>query len=210
VSLNSSDDIKKQLETILAGEEYQAYNKQHENFLMQWVEKIINWLIEFLRELLPGAGVSENTYRWISYALILLFFLLLLILLGVFLRRYIRGKKGETTPLGTHKEFSMRAKDHIKTAEKYAGNGDYRQGIRYLFLALLLHLNEKEWLKARPWKTNGEYYDELLEVSPPFAERFHVLSGIFDESFYGGRSTNREDYNHFYQQVKEWMGGEQE
>ena len=209
MSLNHSDEIKKQLETILAGEEYQAYYKQHENFLMQWLEKIVRWLIEFISELFPGTGVSENTFRWISYALILLFFIVLFILLVVFIRRFVRRKEVKTTPFGTHKEFSMSAKEHVKTAEKYAGKGDYRQGIRYLFLALLLYLNEKEWLKARPWKTNGEYYDELMEVSPPFAEGFHVLSGIFDESFYGGRSTNRENYNHFYQQVKEWIGGEQ-
>ena len=206
---NHSNEVKKQIESILSGKEYQAYNNQHENFLLQWLEKIVTWLVDFLRNLLPGTGVSENTFRWISYALILLFFIVLFILLVVFIRRFLRRKEVKTTPFGTHKEFSMSAKEHVKTAEKYAGNGDYRQGIRYLFLALLLYLNEKEWLKARPWKTNGEYYDELMEVSPPFAERFHVLSGIFDESFYGGRPTNRENYNHFYQQVKEWMGGEQ-
>lgn len=206
---NHSEEIKNQLETILSGEEYQAYYKQQENFLLQWLEKAVRWLIEFFMQLFPTAGVSENTFRWISYALILLFFIVLFILLVFFIRRFVRRKRGTTTLLGSHKEFSMGAKDHMKTAEKYARNGDYHQGIRYLFLAMLLYLNEKEWLKARPWKTNGEYYDELIEVSPPFAERFHVLANKFDDSFYGGLSTTWEDYDHFYQLVKDWMGGEQ-
>ncbi|HBI05243.1 MAG TPA: hypothetical protein DDY49_14585, partial [Paenibacillaceae bacterium] len=123
---NHSNEVKKQIESILSGKEYQTYNKQHENFLLQWLEKIVTWLVDFLRNLLPGTGVSENTFRWISYALILLFFIVLFILLVVFIRRFLRKKEVKTTPFGTHKEFSMCAKEHVKTAEKYAGNGDYR------------------------------------------------------------------------------------
>jgi len=207
VNVNHADDVKKQFEKILSGEEYQVYSQQQENFLLQFVEKIVNWLAEFLGKLIPWSGLSENSFRSIAYVMIALFFLIALLFLFLFINRYVKRKKRGVSPFGTQKEFSSNRLAHMKTAEKYAGKGDYRQGIRYLFLALLLYLDDKDWLKARPWKTNGEYVDELMDVSSTIAKRFSHLAGIFDESFYGGRETTREDYQHFYQLVNEWMGG---
>ena len=83
---------------------------------------------------------------------------------------------------------------------------DYTLSTRHLFLALLLYFHEKEWLEARIWKTNWEYYDELKKVNQEWAEQFYHLAYFFDEVTYGERNVQKEEYIQFHNEAMKWLG----
>ena len=66
-----------------------------------------------------------------------------------------------------------------------------------MFLALLLYFHEKEWLEARIWKTNWEYYEEIRKVNQEWADQFYHLALLFDEATYGERKVDKEEYIRF-------------
>ncbi|WP_268872907.1 DUF4129 domain-containing protein [Neobacillus fumarioli] len=74
----------------------------------------------------------------------------------------------------------------------------------------MLYFHEKNWLEARIWKTNWDYYDELRRVDLQEADQFYRLAQIFDEVTYGERTVSKEEYVQFKQEAMKWLGERRE
>ena len=68
---------------------------------------------------------------------------------------------------------------HEKKDYELESSGEYSQATRHLFLAILLFFDEKGWLVAKRWKTNWEYYDELVRTDKKRAERFFDFALLY-------------------------------
>jgi hypothetical protein len=64
-----------------------------------------------------------------------------------------------------------------------AGNGQYRQAVRYLYLKSLKQLSDLDLIKWKTDKTNRDYTIELR--SSPFAKLFSEITMLFDYAWYG-------------------------
>lgn len=72
-------------------------------------------------------------------------------------------------------------------------------------MALLLFFHDKEWLEAKLWKTNWEYYDELRKVKQAWADEFYDLALVFDEVAYGEYEIDQVEYNQFREKTFAWL-----
>jgi hypothetical protein len=70
--------------------------------------------------------------------------------------------------------------------------GDYRMAARLHYLRLIQLLSEREWIRWKKEKTNGDYLREL--ASRPFFDDFRQATDIFERIWYGDRRLNARSY----------------
>lgn len=201
--MNSANpnEVKQQLEQILSQEEYAAYHREQEPVVLRWLNAAWEWLGERLKDLLPDIELPDQTADWVSYVVVIAGLLLLLYFIIVFFRRFVHESRFRPQVVGTSRELSMSTQDHLSAADGAHDQGDERMALRHAFLALLLHFDQMQWVKARAWKTNGEYVDELLDSHPSVARPFGDMALTFDKSIYGNRAISSVEYQSFRTQA---------
>jgi hypothetical protein len=198
------------LEEILNRKEYKVYENGSKGFLETWWEKAKEWVANQLSKLFPSMESASNASGPVLIAIITLGVLFFFIFAFFMVRTSRRNRLfREKKPLQSRKEMNWTYPKHLLEAKKQEEAGEYSLATRHVFLALLLFLHEKEWLVARIWKTNWEYYEELRKVHQQRAEQFFHLADFFDEVSYGERKVNSEEYKKFSIEVNRWLADQE-
>jgi hypothetical protein len=209
--MDNIDEAKDELKKILNEKEYTNYIDQPSNIFSIWWEKAKNWLADQLAELLPSFEKTSMLAGPILIIIIVAVLSLIAIALVIVVRnRRQKLKLRETTPLQSMKEIDWSYQMHLTEAMKQEDLEKFSTATRHLFLALLLYFHEKEWLEARIWKTNWEYYEELKKVNQQSANQFHHLAFFFEEATYGERDVQKEEYFQFQMVVMSYLREEDE
>jgi uncharacterized membrane protein YgaE (UPF0421/DUF939 family) len=191
---------------ILHSREYRAYYTDSQNIFVVWWEKAKEWLANLLAKLFPSIDSTSGAAGPILIVVIVAVIGLLGWLVFLLIRNTRQNlKMNLKKPLQSMSEISWSFQTHLAEADKQEEMGDYTLATRHLFLALLLFFHDKEWLEARIWKTNWEYYEELRKVNHQGAELFYKLSAFFDEITYGERKASKEETAQFRSVVMNWL-----
>ena len=191
--------------------------------LLQWsrdtARSILRWLGRLLRQLARAVGL-ESAARAISQATGLrltawVLFAVAAAVLAVFVTRQIRhllevrrlagrAEDAARTATPTQAPERLLPSAHMaQRAREHCERGDFKQAIRYLFLAALSRLEETRHVTYVPHKTNHAYLAEvagqadIVQVLRPF-----IL--IFDRTWYGEHGPARPEFdvvNGYYRQV---------
>jgi flagellar biosynthesis/type III secretory pathway M-ring protein FliF/YscJ len=211
--MENPDKARERLEEILSQREYQIYYEENRNFLQIMWDRLTTWFQELLAEWFSGLEPSNAFADTLLVILIGVVILLALVVL-FFVVRSVRRKQEarKYQPFQSADELEWSVKRHLKEAEKLADAGNYSLGVRHQFLALLLYFHDLELLKAHVWKTNWDYFAELQKKDKQRAEAFYELARTFDEAVYGEREMEQMEYEHYRENVSEWMdkAGEKE
>lgn len=190
------------LEDILNREEYQAYYKDNRSIwqiLYDWVRDLFQKLLE---KLFPALSSTPNLSGFIVTILILVLVLvLILIMFKLWQRRKYRKGYEQSIPLANIDELKWTYQTHFDKAKEEEKQGNYKQSIRHLFLGLLLFYNEIDWLEAKAWKTNWEYYRELKKQRSKAASSFNTLAISFDAVAYGRKKVSEAEFLEFKKAV---------
>ena len=79
----------------------------------------------------------------------------------------------------------------LEQAQDFERHSDFREAIRALYLALLLHLHEQGVLSYAKSLTNREYLQEL-KTYPVLQKVLQPIVYIFDDVWYGYKSCDSE------------------
>lgn len=183
---------REKLNEILSGGEYEAYRTaaaEGENALKRLFVKL--W--EIIREWLPDTAVPRTYADVISYVVIFAG-LTLLVWLLVWIGRQLAGNRTVSRKIGLTEEelkgaSSARFLEQALLAER---SSDYKESVRFLFLALLIYANERGWLRAERWKANGEYALELKANKPELLPLFRSTASLFERVWYGSMEADQE------------------
>lgn len=198
-----ADEAGKKLEEILDKEEYRAYYRDP---LYDWWEKAKERLADWLNQLFPSLEVSKSASGPLLVLIVIIFVIILGIAAFLIVRTVSRSRKfRDEKPLQSKKYLEWTCLKHLSEAKKLESLGDLSLAARHLFLALLLYCHEKEWLEAKIWKTNWEYYEEMKRTNVTWAERFYGLAKVFDEITYGEKQISREEFSRFRSTVIGWL-----
>lgn len=209
--MDNVDDARDELEKILNETEYTNYSDQPSTIFSIWLEKAKNWIADQLAQLFPSLEKTSMLAGPILTIIIITLLLVMVTILFFVVRNRSRKRKfRETSPIQSKREIDWSYQMHVTEAMKQEDLEKFSLATRHLFLALLLYFHEKEWLEARIWKTNWEYYEELKKVNQQSADQFQHLSYFFDEATYGEREVQKEDYVQFQKEVMEYLGGTDE
>ena len=202
----NEDRARGELEEILNGRGSKAYKEESIGLIQTWWEQLKEWFAKLLDELFPTIDISRD-FSGTVLSIIIAVTLILLLLLTFFLIRNHKRKipLHHNKPLQTINEMHWTYDMHLTEATNRETREEYSRATRHMFLALLLYFHEKEWLTARIWKTNWEYYDELKKVNLQWANQFYGLALIFDEVTYGERVVQQEEYSQFKNDAMKWL-----
>ncbi|MEH7438971.1 DUF4129 domain-containing protein [Neobacillus drentensis] len=194
------------LENILNRKEYRVYQNDTKGLIETWWEKAKEWVADQLAKLFPTMESASSASGPVLIGIIVVVVLFLLIFTFFMVRNIRRNRTfREKKPLRSFKEMNWSYQKHIEEAKKQEELGEYTLSTRHLFLALLLFLHDKEWLEARIWKTNWEYYEELRKIQQQRADQFFLLANFFDEVTYGERKVIKEEYSKFSNEINHWL-----
>ncbi|RST77158.1 DUF4129 domain-containing protein [Siminovitchia acidinfaciens] len=201
-----ADQAKERLQEILSRTEYTIYGDQSKSLLQTWWDNAKEWMAEQLEKLFPSYEATSAA----AGPVLTLIIVLVVIALGVAAYFIIRNTQRsrahrDKSPLQSMKELDWTSDMHLSEALKQEGQQEYSLAARHLFLALLLYFHKKEWLEARIWKTNWEYYDELRKVNKEWADQFYHLARVFDEVTYGERQLEKQEYDQFRKEAYVWL-----
>ncbi|WP_102275496.1 DUF4129 domain-containing protein [Cytobacillus massiliigabonensis] len=200
-----------ELEEILQAREYQAYYDESQGLISRWWEKAKEWFANLLADLFPSFAPSSAAAGPILIGIIIIMIIILGIIAFLIIRNRRRNRMLRVNkPLQSMSEINWSFQRHLSESQKLEASGEYTLAARHLFLALLLYFHEKEWLVARIWKTNWEYYDELRKVNHEWAEQFYHLARLFDEVTYGKHVVHKEEFSLFQSTAMKWLANSME
>ena len=181
---------------ILSRRSYSHLNNNISNFINKVKGDISAWLYEKFSNLnwdiSPSISDNFSTVLLIIASLILIAIIVLVVVTisrgfekQTMVKEIMGEKIGETTT-----PDSLRNK-----ADQLQKKGDYRQAIRYDFIALLLLMHEKTILYLDKAKTNREIYLQLKENNYSWLDDFIKIVNIYNWSWYGHKQSKKEIYD---------------
>lgn len=195
---------KELLQEILSREEFRVYQGQGQNLLEKWMNQFFEWLASMFD--LPDLPASSGSM--VSYAIIILALAALLWLIIWLARRTIRVYQGNRAILLPGDEAASYA-DYLQQARQQGELGQWNEGVRFAFLALLFYLQEREWIRVEKWKTNWEYQDELRERNPSWAPFFQTQAQLFERVWYGRRRVDEVSFHRYIEELERKLQGEE-
>jgi hypothetical protein len=187
---------KAALQEILARNEYHLSHDDGfslRNLIMQGVRFLFKQIAKFIPEkFLPTniGAINLISYLVIAAGLFLLGFLIYWLSKQWIVQRHLA--KGLQL---SEQELKLSYHTYLHNAGNEAGAANWKEGARYLFLALLFYCEHKGWIRIEKWKTNGEYMAELQRKQPAILRDFAEGALLFDKVWYGKKVIDAEEYN---------------
>lgn len=181
---------------ILSKSEYIHLKNSLRDFIDNFKKSIINWLERMIEKKIHNYKPIEMPDKvstfFIIVGIVVIFVLLLFIVIKI-IKAFdknnriseILGEKidDKTTP------HTLRTK-----ASNYESKEDYRNAIRYGFIALLLLMHEKNIVYLDETKTNEEIYTYLKKNNFNMLSQFYSMINIFNSAWYGHNYCNKDTY----------------
>lgn len=192
VTTYTNEEARLKLEGILRRPEFA--NKEA---FTKWLQSVADGLARLFNRV-TGKNVKIGNLSFLESILaILAAALVLLALIYICLRlfRYFAPEYAEAPALGD--DSTSINTDQLRTqASVCAEKGEYREAIRYLYLSLLLFLDQKRLIRYRLSKTNHEYLQEFRK-NETGQDGFYGVVSFFEDKWYGMEPCSNMDYRQF-------------
>jgi hypothetical protein len=167
---------------------------------VNWLDQI-NWQLSrlsrrvaealeyFLTQLLnsPRQETQASVPDWLeplARGLMLLLAIVLLLLLARLLQSLWQRWRGKRRQAGTGlpllRTRPQRVQDWLERARQYQAEGDYANGCRALYMALLIHLDAGGWLRQDQARTDREYLRSLESLWALGQRPSHLRQSFYD------------------------------
>ncbi len=136
-----------------------------------------------------GPGFFEHTYFGTIYDILFYIFCFSVIvfavlkLTGTQVSQLFRARNDQGLVQGDLLEDNIHAIDFDQEIAQAQQDGDYRRGIRLLYIYTLKKLTDRQLIRWRPGKTNHDYQAELRNT--PGQDAFEQLSYYYEYAWYG-------------------------
>ncbi|MCM3079863.1 DUF4129 domain-containing protein [Brevibacillus invocatus] len=186
---------KERLVEILSSDEFNRQSQEGAG----WIEKAINHLIEMIAKLFQVTEIPTEAAGTVSVSVVIVAIGGLLFLIYWLSRKMVLQQKRERT-LFVQGEKIRSYSDYLNEARQLGQQAEWREAVRHLFLALLVYLQWKKWIRIEKWKTNWEYADEIQYNYPAAQDLFRRHARSFEQVWYGQEEI---DQQLFWQQLQE-------
>lgn len=189
---------KERLREILSRDEFVSSQGNRENL----IEKAINYLLEMIARLFEWTEIPASASSTASVLVLVIAGVGLVFVIYWLAKRMVWEQRRQQA-LFVHGEKIRSYSDYLHEAKQRGLEGKWREGERSLFLALLVYLQTKAWIRIEQWKTNWEYADELHSNQPSVEGLFRRHARTFDQVWYGQAPVEAEQ---FWERVQELEG----
>lgn len=206
-SLESAVDpgqAQKTLADVLAQPEFQ-WKERELSPLERWWQELREHLWEWFQRLFGGSnGIAVGRGPLLSYLVVGVGILGMILLIYYLLRGLQLNfiSDDELSIKNGARGIPLTSSAALQQAQTLSTGGDYRTAMRYLYLSLLLLLDERDILRYDHTLTNREYARNLTRF-PQFAATFSRVVDVFDRVWYGHHDLNADEYAEYAAQVKD-------
>jgi len=163
-------------------------------------EKIFSWfgrqLLRFLEWLFGveyAKGIFASILSAIPYLIAaIVLFLILKFFLKVNSKSIVNSAKNEAIVSFSEEEEVLKNKDILKLIDDAILQKNYRLAVRYSYLNILKHLENKEFIVWEQQKTNEDYIKEIKPVL--LKQSFVNLTRLYDFVWYGNFGINETEF----------------
>ncbi len=194
-------DAREQLATLLSQPPFQR--PPNETVDLSWFDQLFEALLAWLERLFaPAAQVGQAASPLFNLLVTGISIALLLLVLALLLRSLSRSvaRTARTTATPDDPAARMSASEALQQSQQLARTGDYRTAVRYLYLSLLLRLDEASLLRYDRTLTNREYLQQLGN-NPDLRSRLTPIIETFDRVWYGNQPLDAASFHAYEQQV---------
>lgn len=209
MNVQREKQTREQIKNILSSNEFSGEKKQSGilKTVADMIKSIAEWINEQIKKLkIPDKSVNLTsrqlspgeilTLKIIGILIIVLFIAAVLYFLYKNLRISRKLKQEEDALiLSTFKDYEAVE----QKAMEFYRQGDFRQGLRFLYIALLLKFNEENLIRIDKSKTNRQYLNELLNYGFAMYDVILDFTRTFNECWYGGRRVEKEKFDLWYE-----------
>lgn len=180
------------------------------DYIAGMLRNIVEWLndqVERLREPLRnipvnGQAIIPGNMTLLQLASVVLI-LVLLSAVAFFIFRNMRRSRRLLEKEDAELLASLRdPSDILERALSLCKSGEYRSAVRFLYISLLLSLNQLNLIHIDRAKTNRQYLKELRNASFGGYEAVELLTSVYDDCWYGGRNPDRESFDRWYEMYR--------
>lgn len=213
-------EVREKLEGILNSDEFASADAPPSflKYLADAIKRFYDWFSDWLKSRFQGLQLPEDasvldrqlspeaaqTLKLIGVTIVVLLVLLLLFFLGRNLRLSRRWKEQEDELLLTSLKQPSAMEE---TALEHARKGDYKQALRFLYIAMLLRFNERDWIRIDKAKTNRQYVTEIMNSSFTRKQEVRDFTEAFNRYWYGNRSLDRDAFEGWHKKYSLLMEG---
>ncbi|MCS6859912.1 MAG: DUF4129 domain-containing protein [Abditibacteriales bacterium] len=182
--------------------------RRFDNWWKRTWQRFENWL----RQVFRSSFRSRSSSRWLDFTLLLPYAVMVILIFALLFLVYFvvrtRQSAGEERAAeadgaaGAPEDATTRSPDEWRAvAVHWAHEGNFRDGLRALYLAMLSHLHRTRRIDYHRARTNWAY---VRGFQGPPEERavFTELTYTFDEKWYGARTCTQDDFERFADGVK--------
>ncbi|MDQ0871414.1 hypothetical protein QFZ77_000073 [Paenibacillus sp. V4I3] len=201
----SLQEDKEQLNQILNQSEYTAYKVKENSSFWAWLKP----LFRKIRSWLPDFQVSDSVTDWMTVGVVVTLLGIAAFAIYWFLKQIIWQKRIRSDAYLPVGEISRSYRFYWQQAAELRGTGDWREGVRSVFLSLLFFMEAKRMIRVEKWKTNWEYAEELGGSASSLVPLFHDSSLLFERIWYGKEVVTEEQFTSMYEQIARVIGREE-
>lgn len=171
--------------------------RQYGDFFEKLREKTVLWLEDWLKAMNFGNREINNVIPTVSNGIIVIgtiLIILMVILMILFVKKMVRKDKKVKRILGEVIDEKTTTEGLHEKARKYKGLREYREALRYSFIALLFEMNERNLLYLDETQTNREIVYTLRKNNFKNIDLFENVTDLFNKIWYGHKIINEEIY----------------
>jgi hypothetical protein len=213
LSDDRSNELRNNINDIINSGEFNNLKKSSGvgEKLKESVEYVKNAIWDFLKKLLPDFNLGgipgaknnslfSNIGNFESVFIIIVLVLVIIALAVFWFKRYLKRSKVKLEKDDEDLLVSMlKNSDKIENkALMLYNSGDYREAIRYLYLSLLLKLNENNHIRISKSKTNRQYLNELRTNNISIYDNTLEFTNAFNYYWYGQKDPLKEEFDNWY------------
>ena len=201
----SKPDFEDSIHKILRQPEYKGLKLGIQDYIQMLKDYVANGLMNILKKIFSNMGnmtAISGTLSTVFIIIGLLVIATIIILIVIKFSKTFEKKTRIKEILGEKIDDRTTPSSLRLKAETFASVEDYRQAIRFNFIALLLLMHEKTILYLDETKTNEEIYNHLKNNSFSKLIIFKCLINDFNANWYGHKVWN----NGLYKVYKDNIG----
>lgn len=197
-SPENEEEVKKKLSEILASGEFGEQKRSkslleilHDKFI-EFIKKLWEKLNigDKLESVFGGAKVSPEVMLILKIIAIVLMLAIIVLVIFFVTRKFTRARKVRQEDALLLNE--LKNPDEVyKKAFDYYNSGDYTQGLRFLYISLLIKFNELNIIRINKAKTNKQYLSEIRDNKPEIYDVMIEFTQVFNRHWYGGRNADK-------------------
>lgn len=200
--ITSLQDDKEQLLDILKHDEYTAYEAKKNGSLWSWLEPVFRKIKSWL----PHFEVSDSVTDWLTVGVAILLLGIAAFAIYWFVKQIIWQKRVRSEAYLPQGQVSRSYRYYWQQAADLRGAGDWREGVRSVFLSLLFYMEDARLIRVEKWKTNWEYAEELAGTASSLVPLFQDSSLLFERIWYGKEAVTEQLFTWLYEQVARVIG----